>query len=130
MSAGIPGAELELAGASSPSRTTATRRALGLAQLGTRLYLVCRFSSNDSERSLAPNRMVSASVTNLGFTKPLVFDLEKFDNDGRFGFGLGKKIKLQFLMETQTALHLLEFSLYTDQTATLEGEQYRIKVAW
>lgn len=100
---------------------------LGLAQQGTRLYLVCRFDGYENERSLALNRMVSATVTNIGFRPPPEFDLEKFDDDGRFGFGAGKKIKLEILMDKEAALHLLESKLSPDQTAILEGDRYRIK---
>ena len=67
-----------------------------LAQQGPRLYLVCRFDGYDNERSLALNRISSAAVSTLGFERPKDFDLQKYDADGRFGFGEGKRISLKF----------------------------------
>jgi len=63
---------------------------LGLAQQGPRLYLVCRYETYNNERSLALHRMISAKASTLGFDRPVDFDLKKYDNDGRFGFGEGK----------------------------------------
>lgn len=100
---------------------------LGLAQQGTRLYLVCRFEGYDDDRSLALNRIEEASNTGRPFERPKAFDLEQFDNDGGFGFGSGKRIQLELLMNRMAAVHLLESRLSADQTASDEGEQVRIK---
>lgn len=90
---------------------------LGLAQQGARLYLVCRYAGYDNERSLALNRIISAESTGQTFTRPPEFDLKKYDDDGRFGFGKGKRIQLKFRIKKYAGLHLLESPLSTDQQA-------------
>ena len=59
---------------------------LGLAQQGSRLYLICRFKGYDNERSLALHRLIAAHAKTLTFERPKQFDLKKYDDDGRFGF--------------------------------------------
>jgi len=88
---------------------------LGLAQQGPRLYLVCRYKGYDNERSLALHRILSAELSTLTFKRPKEFDLKKYDDDGRFGYGEGKKIRLTFSIERDAGLHLLETPLSTDQ---------------
>ena len=99
---------------------------LGLAQQGQRMYLVCRFDSYDNERSLALHRIISAKASSFTFERPAEFDLKKFDDDGRFGYGNGKKIKLAFRIEKDAGLHLLESPLSEDQQVVEEDETYWI----
>ncbi len=89
---------------------------LGLAQQGPRLYLVCRYRDFSDERSLALHRITSAKSSTLTFERPKEFDLQKFDAEGRFGFGEGKKIRLTFRIKKDAGLHLLESPLSLDQT--------------
>ncbi|MDO6406995.1 helix-turn-helix transcriptional regulator [Pantoea phytobeneficialis] len=89
---------------------------LGLAQQGPRLYLVCRFDGYDNERSLALNRILAASVSTFSFERPAGFNLKKYDDDGRFGFGEGHQIYLTFEIDRAAGLHLLESPLSIDQT--------------
>jgi predicted DNA-binding transcriptional regulator YafY len=96
-------------------RQKATVMPLGLAQQGPRLYLVCRFEGYDNERSLALHRLLSATLTNRSFKPPADFDLERYDNDGRFGYGEGNRIKLRFRIEKWAGQHLLETPLSVDQ---------------
>lgn len=90
---------------------------LGLVQQGPRLYLVCRYRGYDNERNLALHRILSAEMTTLTFERPKVFDLKKYDDDGRFGFGDGEKIRLVFRIQQTAGQHLLETPLSTDQQA-------------
>ncbi len=108
-------------------RTTSTSvMPLGLAQQGTRLYLVCRFQGYDDERSLALHRMVEASVTQRRFDRPQDFDLQKYDDSGRFGFGEGKSIRLVFDIDPRAGFHLKESPLSKDQTVEERGDRLRI----
>lgn len=108
---------LEVSYRNSASKTTQSRvMPLGLAQQGPRLYLVCRFDGYDNERSLAMHRILSATPTGLPFERPKSFDLEKYDDDGRFGFGEGKRIKLRIRIQRGAGLHLLESPVSRDQT--------------
>lgn len=99
---------------------------LGLAQQGPRMYLVCRFNGFDNERSLALHRIASTKVSTLSFEGPKNFDLQKYEDDGRFGFGEGKQIRLFFNIEKIAGNHLLETPLSADQIVKDMGEQLRI----
>jgi predicted DNA-binding transcriptional regulator YafY len=99
---------------------------LGLAQQGPRLYLVCRYKGYDNERSLALHRIVSAEASTLTFDRPKEFNLQQYDDDGRFGFGDGKKIRLTFRIEKEAGFHLLESPLSTDQRVKEIGDQFEI----
>ena len=99
---------------------------LGLAQQGTRFYLVCRYKGFSNERSLALHRIVSAKASTLSFDRPPEFDLQKYDDDGRFGFGEGRRIKLTFRINKVVGAHLLESKLSKDQTEKEIGTDYEI----
>ena len=100
---------------------------LGLAQQGPRLYLVCRYQGFDNERSLALHRIRSASLSVMRFTRPRDFDLVKYDNDGRFAFGDGEKIRLEFTIRREPGVEILESPLSRDQTVeALDDNHYRI----
>lgn len=88
---------------------------LGLVQQGPRLYLVCRYPGYDNERNLALHRILSAEMSTLTFDRPKEFDLKRYDDDGRFGFGEGERVRLTFCIERDVGLHLLESPLSTDQ---------------
>ena len=88
---------------------------LGLVQQGPRMYLVCRFRGYDNERNLALHRIQSAELSTLKFKRPVDFDLKKYDDDGRFGFGDGERVRLSFTIEREAGLHLLETPLSADQ---------------
>jgi Predicted transcriptional regulator len=99
---------------------------LGLAQQGPRLYLVCRYEGFDNERSLAVHRIKSAAVSGLSFTRPPEFSLQKYDDDGRFGFGEGETVALSFDIEKKVGRHLLETPLAKDQVVTEHEDYYHI----
>lgn len=99
---------------------------LGLAQQGPRLYLVCRYKGYENERMLALNRMRAARPTTLTFKRPKNFDLKRFDEDGRFGFGEGKRIRLTFRIDKHEGLVLLESPLSPDQQVKEIGDHYEI----
>jgi len=111
---------------SAGKRTAAAVMPLGLAQQGTRIYLVCRFRDYDDERSLALNRILAAKASTLTFERPRSFDLKKFDDDGRFGYGEGKRIRLTFRIDKGAGFHLLESRLSEDQTEVESDDCYEI----
>ena len=99
----------------SGKRSNAEVMPLGLAQQGPRLYLVCRYKDHSNERSLALHRILTAEASTLTFDRPKDFDLKQYDDDGRFGFGNGRKIRLTFRIDKGTGLHLIESPLSVDQ---------------
>ncbi len=100
---------------------------LGLAQQGPRLYLVCRFRNFDNERTLAIHRILSAKVSSLTFERPKAFDLAKYDDEGRFGFGDGTRVALSFRITKDAGRHLLESPLSTDQSVIEKGDLLHIR---
>ena len=107
-------------------RRTACVMPLGLVQQGTSLYLVCRFEGYDNERNLALHRMGSAEAQLRSFTYPEDFDLERYEADGRFGYGNGARIQLRFCIRKQAGLHLTEARLSEDQQVQEHAEHYAI----
>ena len=101
----------------SDNRVKAEVMSLGLAQQGPRLYLICRFKGYDDDRALALHRIQSAVASTLDFKRPKDFDLKRYDDEGRFGFGSGKRVRLSFSISPGYGKHLLETPLSTDQTA-------------
>jgi predicted DNA-binding transcriptional regulator YafY len=99
---------------------------LGLAHQGPRLYLVCRFEGYDNERSLALHRLLSVTASALTFDPPKSFDLQKFDDDGRFGYGHGKLIRLKFRVKKAAGLHVVECPLAKDQEVNELVDDYEI----
>lgn len=99
---------------------------LGLAQQGPRLYLVCRFDGFDNERSLALHRFTSVSATPHTFDPPSGFDLQAYDDEGRFGVSSGLRVKLSFRITKTAGLHLLETPLSLDQTVQETQDHYVI----
>lgn len=99
---------------------------LGLAQQGPRLYLVCRYRGYDNERSLALNRIQKARMLADTFIRPKSFNLRRYDEDGRFGFGEGVRIRLAFSIEKKAGYHLQESPLSPDQVMTEQEDAYRI----
>lgn len=100
---------------------------LGLVQQGPRLYLVCRYRGYDNERNLALHRILSAEMSTLTFDRPKDFNLKKYDDDGRFGFGEGERVRLTFRIERDAGLHLLESPLSNDQQV-VELEDGELKI--
>jgi len=99
---------------------------LGLAQQGPRMYLVCRFSGYNNERSLALHRISKAQASTITFDYPGDFDLATYDADGRFGFGEGERVKLNFRITKQAGLHLTESPLSEDQVVIEHSDCYEI----
>jgi len=107
-------------------RTNVRVMPLGLAQQGPRMYLVCRYEGYDNERCLALHRISKAEVTNFTFDRPKDFNLKQFDDDGRFGYGDGSKIKLSFRIEKAAGLHVVECPLSADQVVVELDDVYEI----
>lgn len=63
----------------------------------------------------------------MEFKRPKDFDLAKYDDDGRFGFGDGLRVKLNFCITKAAGYHLLEARLSADQVVEEFDEHYRIE---
>ena len=95
---------------------------LGLAQQGPRLYLVCRFEGYDDDRALALHRIQAVAMSTLDFQRPKDFDLKRYDDEARFRFGKGERIRLSFTIDGDYGAHLLETPLSGDQTVKTQKD--------
>ncbi|EJI1393210.1 helix-turn-helix transcriptional regulator [Vibrio parahaemolyticus] len=111
---------------SKQEQRSATVMPLGLAQQGSRLYLVCRFEGYDNERTLALHRIHKAYVSAFNFKRPKEFKLSQYDADGRFGFGEGENCQIQFCISKDSGFHLLETPLSEDQQVEEHDDHFRI----
>lgn len=107
-------------------QTSARVMPLGLAQQGTRMYLVCRFDGFDNERSLALHRFKAATATSHTFETPADFDLEAYDDEGRFGISTGRRVRLSFHISRSSGLHIVESGLSLDQQVVPTESGYTI----
>ena len=90
---------------------------LALVQQGARLFLVCQFEGYQDRRHLALHRLRAARVTGLPFERP-DFDLPRYVQDGRFGFGSGERITLKLRASAVVAELLRETPVSADQVLT------------
>ena len=92
---------------------------LGMAQQGVRLFLVVRFEGHEDERNLAMHRIRKAVDTGLPFERPAHFDLARYDDEqGGFGFGRGRQVRLHLTLPANRAFILSETPLAADQRET------------
>jgi len=118
---------LKLAYKNAEGKTTHAKvMPLGLAQQGPRMYLVCHYEGYDNERSLALHRIMSATASNHAFERPKDFNLKQFDDDGRFGYGDGTKVRLSFRIDKAAGLHIVECPLSLDQVVVELEDAYEI----
>ena len=107
-------------------KTSSKVMPLGLAQQGPRMYLVCQYEGYNNERCLALHRIITAQASTLTFERPKDFNLKKFDDDGRFGYGDGTQIRLRFRIEKDAGLHIVECPLSVDQQVVKLDDTYEI----
>lgn len=102
---------------------------LGLAQQGQRMYLVCRFDGHSDERCLALHRLRRAEASTLSFERPKDFNLQQFDEAGRFGWGTGQRIQLVFWASKGLGANLIETPLAPDQMHEEMEGGYRVSAS-
>ena len=91
---------------------------LGLAQQGVRMFMPCQFEGYDDIRNLALHRIQSAKCSNLRFQRPADFDLQAYDDNGRFAFGVGGKITIHLWISNELSVLLEESPLAANQVIT------------
>lgn len=89
---------------------------LGIAQQGQRLFVPCVFHGYTDVRNIAVHRIIRARNTGQSFERPKEFDLEAYDDSGRFGYGKGEKISIRLWINDYLKLLLEETPLSEDQT--------------
>lgn len=90
---------------------------LGLVFNDPMVYLVATCKDYKDVRSFALHRFISAELIDTPATHPDDFDLQRFIDDGAFGFTsqLGTTIALKALFTHEAAAHLYECRLSEDQ---------------
>jgi len=99
-------------------RTQAKVMPLGLAQQGVRMFMPCRFEGYNDTRNLALHRIQAATSSTLSFQRPDDFDLQTYDDNGRFAFGHGEQIAVHLWVKDELAVLLKESPLSANQTIT------------
>lgn len=105
-------------------KTKAKVMPLGLAQQGVRMFMPCRFEDYNDIRNLALHRIQSAQSTTQSFQRPTDFDLQAYDDNGRFAFGQGLHLAIRLWVKDELAVLLAESPLSADQriTPALKGQ--------
>lgn len=91
---------------------------LGIAQQGQRLFVPCVFHGYTDIRNIAVHRIIEAKNTGQSFDRPKDFDLETYDDAGRFGYGKTEKIAIRLWINDYLKLLLEETPLSQDQCIT------------
>lgn len=105
-------------------RTQSQVMPLGLAQQGVRMFMPCRFMGYSDTRNLALHRIEAAHCTTQSFQRPPDFDLQAYDDNGRFAFGRGGQVAIHLWVKNSLAVLLKESPLSINQTLTpAVGEQ-------
>ncbi len=100
---------------------------LGVVQRGPITYLVCTLFHYKDIRLLALHRILSAVSLDRPVEYPKDFDLDRYIASGALDFGSGEKIRLEAIFTNETAEHLHETPLSTDQKIT-PVDDARVKV--
>jgi len=104
-------------------RTSAKVMPLGLAQQGVRMFMPCRFEGFDDTRNLAMHRIQVAKCSTRSFQRPADFDLQTYDDNGRFAFGHGEQIEIHLWVKDELAVILKESPLGNNQIITPSKDQ-------
>ncbi|WP_298135495.1 WYL domain-containing protein [Acidiferrobacter sp.] len=91
---------------------------LGLVQRGAVLYLVCTFYGYQDPFLLVLHRMKAVEMLAAPVSRPAGFDIDAYIASGQMGFGNGKMVHLELLLEADAARHLAETPLSTNQRLT------------
>ena len=79
------------------------------------MFMPCRFEGYDDIRNLALHRIQSAQSTNQPFQRPADFDLQAYDDNGRFAFGQGLQLRIHLWIKDELAVLLAKSPLSADQ---------------
>ncbi|KZY62027.1 hypothetical protein A3735_27540 [Oleiphilus sp. HI0061] len=79
--------------------------------------MACRYD-NGEDYSLAVHRIKAANAMTLHFDAPKDFKLSKYVKKGRFNYGDGEKVEVNFTLKKSAGIHLAETPLSKDQTIT------------
>ena len=110
--------QLEISYASREKGATKNYRVhpLGIVQRGAVTYLVATISDYTDIRLLAVHRIQSAQILDTPVNTPEGFELAKYIDQGAFGFGESREIKLVVCFTDQAVEHLRETPLTSEQT--------------
>jgi hypothetical protein len=91
---------------------------LALVQQDFRLYLMCRYKGYENTRSLALQRILSATIPNRApFERPAHCSVKELEAQGQFSWGNDRaRIRLRFCIARWAGIYLRETPLSTDQS--------------
>lgn len=88
---------------------------LGLVKRGTKFYMAVKSVRSGHTYTIAIHRIKKAKKTTLSFTYPKDFDLIEYAKQGRFDYGEGKEITVEFVIKKEAIKQLEETPLAQDQ---------------
>jgi len=91
---------------------------IAVVQRGPVTYLVCTLFGYDDVLLLVLHRVLSAVMLEDKSNYPEDFDLDKYLESGALNFGRGERVTLELIFARESAEHLYETPLSTDQEIT------------
>jgi predicted DNA-binding transcriptional regulator YafY len=112
-----------------PKPVRYTLHPLAIVQRGAVTYLVATVFSYEDVHLFALHRFQKAEMLDEPVRRPADFDLDNYIASGAFGFGDGKKIRLEALFTRDAAEHLYETPLSADQVLRPQNKDYTKLIA-
>lgn len=106
-----------------------TLHPLAVVQRGAVTYLISTIFDYQDVHLFALHRFQSVEMLDETVHRPPDFDLDTYIASGAFGFGNGKKIKLEALFTREAAEHLYETPLSSDQVLRPQNKNYTKLIA-
>lgn len=106
-----------------------TLHPLAIVQRGAVTYVVSTVFGYRDVRQFALHRFQNVELLDDPAQRPPDFDLDKYIASGAFGFGDGRKIRLEALFTRDAAEHLYETPLSADQVLRPQNKDYTKLIA-
>jgi predicted DNA-binding transcriptional regulator YafY len=107
-----------------PKHVGYTLNPLAVVQRGAVTYLVATVFSYKDAHLFALHRFRKVEMLDDSVQRPPDFDLDDYIASGAFGFGDGRKIRLEALFTRDAAEHLYETPLSADQVLKPQNKDY------
>ena len=112
-----------------PKPSNYTLQPLAIVQRGALTYLVATAFRYEDVLMFALHRFQKVEMLDAQVVRPKNFDLDDYIASGAFGFGDGKKIKLEALFTRDAAEHLYETPISVDQVLRPQSQSHTKLVA-
>ena len=102
---------------------------LALVQRGPITYFLATAFEYKDIRTFSLHRVQSATMLETPVNRPKEFDLDRHLSTGVLDFGAGRRIRLDVVFRSESAIHLYESPLAADQQLTpIDDDHVRLQV--